>query len=83
VDKCLSTARRTLGEVYGGVYDRVAVSRLTAIVDVLMGYNFGGVLLYRSPLQYPGNITAQCYILGQWLPKTAAFDAVFDPRCTA
>ena len=23
-------------------------------------------------------ITAQCYILGQWLPKTAAFDAVFD-----
>ena len=23
---------------------------------------------------------AQCYILGQWLPKTAAFDAVFDPR---
>jgi hypothetical protein len=28
-------------------------------------------------------ITPQCYILGQWLPKTAAFDAVFDPRCTA
>jgi hypothetical protein len=24
------------------------------------------------------HITAQCYILGQWLPKTAAFDAVFD-----
>jgi hypothetical protein len=24
--------------------------------------------------------TAQCYILGQWLPKTAAFDAAFDPR---
>ena len=28
-------------------------------------------------------ITAQCYILGRWLPKIAAFDAVFDPRCTA
>ena len=32
-------------------------------------------------------ITPQCYILGQWLPKTtafdAAFDAPFDPRCTA
>jgi hypothetical protein len=28
-------------------------------------------------------ISAQCYILGQWQPKKAAFDAVFDPRCTA
>jgi hypothetical protein len=31
----------------------------------------------------PAYITAKCYILGQWLPKTAAFDAVFGPRCTA
>jgi hypothetical protein len=27
--------------------------------------------------------TVQCYILGQWLPKTAAFDAGFDLYCTA
>ena len=39
-----------------------------------------------APSRYDGralwerlHITAQCYILGQWLPKTAAFDAVFDP----
>src|SRR2546421_561901 len=42
----------------------------------------GGVDLGPLPPP-PFKITSQRYILGQWLPKTAAFDAVFDPRCTA
>ena len=32
-----------------------------------------------NPSSHVYCFTAKCYILGQWLPKTAAFDAVFEP----
>ena len=44
-----------------------------------------GLPLSTSDFTWRGDgkdFPAQCYILGQWLPKTAGFDAVFAPRCT-
>jgi hypothetical protein len=38
--------------------------------------------LNRKRQRTSNDFTPQCYILGQWLPKTAVFDAVFDAVCT-